>query len=72
MDKQKKINIALTSLLTLFVNVTINPIYATEKLTPLNITQVKIGGTAVRYRRDEYQDWIADGSPRCGRNRGGR
>jgi len=44
MDKQKKINIALTSLLTLFVNVTINPIYATEKLTPLNITQVKIGG----------------------------
>jgi len=32
---------------------------------------VKIGGTAVRYRRDEYLDWIADGCPRCNRTKGG-
>jgi len=44
MDKQNKVSIALTSLLTLFVNVTINSIYATEKLTPLDIDQVKTGG----------------------------
>lgn len=26
---------------------------------------VKIGGSAVRYRRDDYLAWIADGCPRC-------
>ncbi|NQT03858.1 MAG: glycoside hydrolase family 127 protein [Planctomycetes bacterium] len=44
MDKQKKIKIALTSLIVLFIGVTINPIYAAEKLSPLNIDQVKIDG----------------------------
>ena len=34
---------------------------------------VKIGGTAVRYRRDEYMDWISDGCPPCNRKqKGGR
>lgn len=33
---------------------------------------VKIGGSAVRYRRDEYLDWIADDCPRCDRRKGGR
>ncbi len=33
---------------------------------------VKIGGTAVRYRRDEYVDWIAGGCPPCDRRNGGR
>ncbi len=31
---------------------------------------VKIGGSAVRYRRDEYLEWIADGCPRCDRRKG--
>ena len=31
---------------------------------------IKIGGTAVRYRRDEYLDWIADGCPQV--QKGGR
>ena len=26
---------------------------------------IKIGGMAVRYRRDEYHEWIAAGCPRC-------
>lgn len=31
---------------------------------------IKIGGTAVRYRRDEYLDWIADRCPQV--QKGGR
>lgn len=33
---------------------------------------VRIGGAAVRYRRDEYLDWIADGCPRCDRRQASR
>jgi predicted DNA-binding transcriptional regulator AlpA len=32
---------------------------------------VKIGASAVRYRRDEYLDWIAAGCPRCNARKGG-
>ena len=32
---------------------------------------VKIGGSAVRYRRDQYLDWIFDDCPRCDRRRKG-
>ena len=28
---------------------------------------VKIGGAAVRFRRAEYEAWIAEGCPRCDR-----
>jgi len=44
MDKQKKIKTGFTLLFLLYVGVTINPIYAVEKLSPLNIDQVKIDG----------------------------
>jgi DUF1680 family protein len=44
MDKQKKIKAGLTLFVLLYVGVTINPIYAAEKLSPLNIDQVKIDG----------------------------
>jgi len=44
MDKQKKIKAGLTLFVLLYVGVTINPIYAAEKLSPLNIDQVKIEG----------------------------
>ena len=44
MDKQKKIKTGLTLLVLLFIGVTINPLYAAEKLTPLNIDRVKVDG----------------------------
>jgi DUF1680 family protein len=44
MEKQKKIKTGLTLLVLLSIGVTINPIYATEKLTPVNIDQVKVEG----------------------------
>jgi DUF1680 family protein len=44
MDKQKKIKAGLTLFVLLYVGVTINPIYAAEKLSPLNIDQVEIDG----------------------------
>jgi DUF1680 family protein len=44
MGKQKKIKTAFTLLFLLYVGLTINPIYAAEKLSPLNIDQVKING----------------------------
>ena len=44
MNKQKKIKTSLIILVMLFVGVTNNPIYAMEKLSPLNIDQVKIDG----------------------------
>ncbi|MHC4533880.1 MAG: beta-L-arabinofuranosidase domain-containing protein [Planctomycetota bacterium] len=44
MNKQKKIKKGLSLLVLLYVGVIINPIYAIEKLSPLNIDQVKING----------------------------
>ncbi|MCP4259222.1 MAG: hypothetical protein GY774_17195 [Planctomycetes bacterium] len=44
MDKQKKIKTVLTSLVLLFIFVTINSICAAEKLSPINIDRVKIDG----------------------------
>jgi DUF1680 family protein len=44
MEKQKKIKTGLISLLLLFFNLLNSPIYATEKLTPVNIDQVKVEG----------------------------
>jgi DUF1680 family protein len=44
MNQQKKIKTGFTLLVLLCVVVTINPLYAAEKVTPLHIDQVKIGG----------------------------
>ncbi|MDT8302337.1 MAG: glycoside hydrolase family 127 protein [Sedimentisphaerales bacterium] len=44
MDKQKKAKTGLTLFVLLYVGITINSIYAVEKLSPLNIDQVKIDG----------------------------
>ena len=44
MDKQKKIKTGLTLLFLLYVGIIINPIYAAEKVAPLNIDQVTIDG----------------------------
>ena len=44
MDKQKKIKTGLTLLVLLFTGEINNPIYAAEKLSPLNIDRVKIDG----------------------------
>ena len=41
MKRQRKVHIAL---LILFTNVMPNPIFAAEKLTPLDIGRVKVGG----------------------------
>ncbi|MCP4610748.1 MAG: hypothetical protein GY845_18730 [Planctomycetes bacterium] len=44
MGKQKKVKTGFTLLFLLYVGVTVNPIYAAEKLSPLNIDQVEIDG----------------------------
>ena len=44
MDKEKTIRAGVIFLMLLFVNVISNSIYAAEKLTPLDIGQVKIDG----------------------------
>jgi hypothetical protein len=44
MNKDKTIRTVLFSIMLMFVSVTSNPIYAAEKLTPVNIDQVKVDG----------------------------